>query len=240
MHCFALNAESLIDKAVDLIAVGGTFGGNRKPTKFLCLTLKLLQLQPEKEIIVEYITNEQYKYLRVLGVFYMRLTGKAVDVYQYLEPLLQDYRKIRIRDAMGKYSITHIDEIVHGLLTESHYFNISLPSLPSRWSLEKAGVLKPRESLLADLDDLDKEEQISPSPERADSSKHKKTSKSKTEEISNSKEMEKGQEKEKSRRYKSIFTKNPMAANEDGGRQEVLSIDETNKLREKLGLKKLV
>ena len=31
--------------------------------------LKLLQLQPEKEIIVEFIKNEDYKYVRVLGKF---------------------------------------------------------------------------------------------------------------------------------------------------------------------------
>ena len=31
--------------------------------------LKLLQLQPEKEIIVEFIKNEDYKYVRVLGEF---------------------------------------------------------------------------------------------------------------------------------------------------------------------------
>ena len=33
----------------------------------MCLMLKLLQLQPEKEIIVEFIRNEDYKYVRVLG-----------------------------------------------------------------------------------------------------------------------------------------------------------------------------
>ena len=33
----------------------------------MCLLLKLLQLQPEKEIIVEFIKNEDYKYVRVLG-----------------------------------------------------------------------------------------------------------------------------------------------------------------------------
>ena len=39
----------------------------RAPTEFMCLLLKLLQLQPEKEIIVEFIKNEDYKYVRVLG-----------------------------------------------------------------------------------------------------------------------------------------------------------------------------
>ena len=29
---------------------------------YICLVLKLLQIQPEKEIIVEFIKNEEYKY----------------------------------------------------------------------------------------------------------------------------------------------------------------------------------
>lgn len=66
-HCFGLTAESLVDKAVSLNYVGGTYGGQRKPTNFMCLVLKLLQLQPDKEIVVEFIKNEDYKYVRVLG-----------------------------------------------------------------------------------------------------------------------------------------------------------------------------
>jgi len=68
-HCFGLTAESLVDKAVALSHVGGTYGGQRKPTNFMCLLLKLLQLQPEKEIIIEFIKNEDYKYVRLLGAF---------------------------------------------------------------------------------------------------------------------------------------------------------------------------
>ena len=66
-HCFGLTAETLVDKAVQLDQVGGTYGGQVKPTNFMCLVLKLLQLQPEKEIIVEFIKNEDYKYVRLLG-----------------------------------------------------------------------------------------------------------------------------------------------------------------------------
>ena len=66
-HCFALTAEAVVDKAVAINSLGGTFGGARKPTKFVCLLLKLLQLQPDKEIIIEFIKNEDYKYVRVLG-----------------------------------------------------------------------------------------------------------------------------------------------------------------------------
>lgn len=60
-HCFALTADSLVEKAVDLKAVGGTFGGQRRPTPFLCLLLKMLQIQPEREIIREFILNDDHK-----------------------------------------------------------------------------------------------------------------------------------------------------------------------------------
>lgn len=59
-HCFALNAETLIDKALELKYVGGTYA-NTRPTEFLCLTLKMLQLQPQREIIMEYLRAEEFK-----------------------------------------------------------------------------------------------------------------------------------------------------------------------------------
>lgn len=59
--CFGLTAESLVDKAVAITHYGGMYGGLRKPTKFMCLILKMLQLQPEKEIVIEFIKNEDYK-----------------------------------------------------------------------------------------------------------------------------------------------------------------------------------
>lgn len=31
----------------------------------------------------------------MLGAFYLRLTGTDIDVYRYLEPLYNDYRKVR-------------------------------------------------------------------------------------------------------------------------------------------------
>lgn len=46
---------------MELKYVGGVFGGNIKPTPFLCLALKMLQIQPEKDIIVEFIKNEDFK-----------------------------------------------------------------------------------------------------------------------------------------------------------------------------------
>jgi pre-mRNA-splicing factor 38A len=148
-HCFALSAETLVDKAVDIQYVGGTYGGNRSPTPFICLILKMLQIQPDKEIIVELIKNEEYKYVRALGAFYMRLVGKPVDIYQYLEPLYNDYRKIRYRSHEG-FQITHMDEFVDKCLSDETFCDIALPSFPKRNVLEDNNFLAPRISVLDD------------------------------------------------------------------------------------------
>lgn len=60
-QCFGLTAETLVDKAMEIDHLGGTFGGNRKPTPFMCLVMKMLQIQPEKDIVVEFMKNEDYK-----------------------------------------------------------------------------------------------------------------------------------------------------------------------------------
>ncbi|CAD6568509.1 MAG: U4/U6-U5 snRNP complex subunit prp38 [Tremellales sp. Tagirdzhanova-0007] len=59
-QCFALTAESIIDKALELHAIGGVHD-RQIPTSFMCLTLKMLQLQPEKEILFEYLLAEEFK-----------------------------------------------------------------------------------------------------------------------------------------------------------------------------------
>lgn len=56
-----LLAELVVDKAVELKYIGGVSGGNIRPSPFLCLILKMLQICPEKDIIVEFIKNEEFK-----------------------------------------------------------------------------------------------------------------------------------------------------------------------------------
>jgi pre-mRNA-splicing factor 38A len=54
-QCFGLNAATLCDRAADLKFIGGTAGLMGKPTPFLCLAFKLLQLVPSKQVILEYL-----------------------------------------------------------------------------------------------------------------------------------------------------------------------------------------
>ncbi|EJD53394.1 PRP38-domain-containing protein, partial [Auricularia subglabra TFB-10046 SS5] len=147
-HCFALTAETLIDKTIELQYIGGVYG-NQRPTHFLCLLLKLLQIQPEKEILVEYLLADEFKYLRALAAMYIRMTFRPNEVYELLEPLLKDYRKLRVRSMSG-YTLTYFDAFVDDLLHEERVCDIILPRIPKREMLEEAKELGPRKSALLD------------------------------------------------------------------------------------------
>ncbi|KAI8423710.1 hypothetical protein MSG28_012741 [Choristoneura fumiferana] len=154
-ECFALTAELLVDKAMELRYVGGVHGGFIYPTPFLCLVLKMLQIQPEKDIVVEFIKNEEFKYVRALGAFYMRLTGTSVDCYKYLEPLFNDNRKLRRQNRVGQFEIVHVDEFIDELLREERLCDVILPRIQKRHVLEENNELDPKVSALED--DLDED-----------------------------------------------------------------------------------
>jgi len=151
-HCTLLNSALVLEKAVDdLKYVGGVYGGNIKPTPFICLALKLLQIQPQREIIYLYIEQRDFKYLRALGAFYLRLVGTPLEIYTKLEPLLRDYRKVRIMDRAHKFSVIHMDELIDNLLREERYFDVILPRLTKRIVLEENRDIEPYKSELEDL-----------------------------------------------------------------------------------------
>lgn len=151
--CFGLDTERLMELAVRLDHVGGTYA-NQKPTAFLCLLLRMLQLQPDTDVVLEFIQQEDFKYLRALGLFYFRLVGSpAASVYRALEPHLGDRRKLRLRQRNGTFALTHVDELVDQLLQEDRVYDIILPRLASRMVLEETEDLEPREPLLADFAD---------------------------------------------------------------------------------------
>lgn len=178
-QCFGLNAATLCDRAVELSSIGGTYGVSEKPTPFLCLAFKMLQLNPDRDIILEYlnftdpgsdeVTAEEpaengvvkshgdFKYLRALAAFYVRLTFEPVHVYKTLEPLLLDYRKLK-RRVRESFVLTYMDQFVDDLLTKDRVCGTSLWKLPSRQQLEDLDLLDERVSPLADeLEELDKD-----------------------------------------------------------------------------------
>jgi hypothetical protein len=145
--CAGLNEETLVDRAVELNHIGGTFGGNRTASDFLCLVLKMLQMKPEPDVVLEFIRQEDHKYARALGAYYWRMTAKPVSVYEELESILADRRKLRIRGIHG-WEMTTVDAFVEELLTKSHSCHLSLPTMPPRPTLERAELLQSRISSL--------------------------------------------------------------------------------------------
>ena len=68
----------------------------------------LLRMKPHWTLeplykVVELISLRGFppRYVRLLGAMYMRLTGTSVDCYKYLEPLYNDYRKIKSQNRNG-------------------------------------------------------------------------------------------------------------------------------------------
>lgn len=176
-ECFALSAELLVDKAMLMRFIGGVFGGNIKPTPFMCLTLKMLQIQPEKDIIVEFIKNEEFKYVRALGAFYMRLTGSSVDCYKYLEPLLADSRKLRRQNRDGQFELINMDEFIDSLLRDERVCDVILPRIQSRHVLEENNELETKVSILEEdieegVDSSDDEEPTDKRREKVHRDKH--------------------------------------------------------------------
>lgn len=144
-----MTSALVLERAVDdLKYVGGTYGSKIDPTPFLCLVLKLLQIQPQKEIIYLYIDQTDFKYLRALGAFYLRLVGRPVEIYTKLEPIYNDYRKLRMMDTGRKFSVIHMDEFIDDLLHKDKVFNIALPRLTKRIVLEENRDIEPYKSEL--------------------------------------------------------------------------------------------
>lgn len=152
--CVAVSFKVTVEKARSLQYVGGTFGSIQKPTPFICLLLKLLQLAPSYEDVQSCLTSSG-KYSAALGLFYARLAFSSHRVYELLEPFLLEYRRLRYRQIEGTYAVLYMDEFVERLLTEEMLFQVPLPHITRRSALVEMGHLKgPRLSpLLAELDD---------------------------------------------------------------------------------------
>ncbi|KAK4124926.1 PRP38-domain-containing protein [Parathielavia appendiculata] len=159
-QCFGINEADIVDRVVEHVDfIGGVTGTVQKPTPFLCLAFKLLQLAPGDDVLDEYLHHggDKFKYLRALAVFYIRLTRPDKDVYTKLEPFLEDRRKLRRKGKNGT-SLTYMDEFVDDLLTKDRVCSTSLWKMRRRDILEDLDILEPRVSPLGTLEDLLEEE----------------------------------------------------------------------------------
>ncbi|KCV72462.1 hypothetical protein, variant [Fonticula alba] len=143
-RCFGLNDADVVDRAAEITHIGGTYGHTNTATPFICLALKLLR-SPNRETLIAFIDQTHFKYLRALGAFVFRLIAPSADIYNYLEPLLIDLRKLRMRNQEGEFYLSFLDSFVDELLTETHVLGVPMPTLVQRHVLEAAGTLRPRD-----------------------------------------------------------------------------------------------
>lgn len=163
-QCFALNAETILDVAKGLDAVGFCYGGYSRPTEFLCLLMKLLQISPSLEIVRAYLefsdgrpSNDplvqvrDLRYMRALTAVYVRIVALPHLIYTLLEPLLSDYRKLFVLDSSGEYIEIRMDELIANLLDENNdsLYGFHLPTIPRRKVLEAKGTLEQYKSILS-------------------------------------------------------------------------------------------
>ncbi|CAD6443964.1 87ab3a5a-6e7e-4630-9432-9deb00e7fe2e-CDS [Sclerotinia trifoliorum] len=155
-QCFALNEADIVSRVVSHVTfIAGTYGDSQRPSPFLCLAFKLLQLGPSDDILQEYMGygGKKFKYLRALALFYWRMTRQAKDVFMVLEGYLDDRRKLRRKTRTGT-TLTFMDQFVDDLLTKDRVCGTTLWKMPKREILEDLEVLEPRISPLGDIEDL--------------------------------------------------------------------------------------
>ncbi|KAI1163747.1 PRP38 family-domain-containing protein [Nemania serpens] len=160
-QCFGVNEADVVDRvAAHVSFIGGTYGDQQKPSPFLCLAFKLLQLAPDDSVLEAYLAHggEKFKYLRALACFYVRLTRRAENVYRTLEPFLADGRKVR-RRGRGAPRLGFVDEFVDELLVKERVCGTTLWQMPKREVLEDLEVLEARVSPLGDIEELLGEEE---------------------------------------------------------------------------------
>ena len=135
-YCFGLNLVTLIDRVPNLKGVGGVYGMFREPSNFICLFLKLLELEPSKDVIYFILNTKswQMKHLRLMAALYVRFVFPPEEVYIILEDQLTYYFKIAVLREDG-YHVEHYDEVIYSFLKDKFWCGITLPPLTPRINL---------------------------------------------------------------------------------------------------------
>ena len=80
---------------------------------FLCTVVMLTWTCFSSSFLLNFNIISFFVWVQILGAFYLHLTGTNVDVYRYLEPLYNDYRKVRRKLPEGRKDPQHISGICH-------------------------------------------------------------------------------------------------------------------------------
>jgi pre-mRNA-splicing factor 38A len=130
--CADASFLDVVSLAADLEYIEGFIGEAGRPTPFVCLLLRLMQLQPTGELLDEMIRQDKLKYLKFIAITLVRLVEEdPTIVHAALDVGLAQYTSLRVRTESGEVSVMPFD-LVCEKLTSSSLFGIPLPSLLSR------------------------------------------------------------------------------------------------------------
>jgi len=161
-HLYLTNESTIlpvITQNVQYIAGVDSIG---RPSPFLQCLLRLLELEPAKEIINVYLDQlsyNEFKYLTALTLLYIRLVYPSEDIYNIFDKHAQDYRKLRFKlktpqfNAVQQpiyYKLGYMDEFIDDLLTQERVVDLILPRLIPRLSLVERGLVAPRQYFIDD------------------------------------------------------------------------------------------
>lgn len=121
--------------------IGGTDAGSR-PSPFLCCLVRLLELEPSRDIIDLYLRQNGYnefKYLTALALLYCRMVYGG-GFYDLHDEYILDYRKLRFKLKLPEfdngipvhYKSRHFDEWVDDLVESDRVVDIKTPYLAPR------------------------------------------------------------------------------------------------------------
>lgn len=164
-YCFGVNLVTFVDRAQMLQGVGGLYGPLKLPCNFLCLFLKLLELEPSHQAILYMLNCKcwQMKHLQLLAAFYVRFTFPCEQVYLNLEPMLQQYNQIAIMKTNG-WELSYFDLIIQSFLQDQFWCGVQMPPLTPRVGIEPR--ISPLSHLINQIhDDVFKELGMDPSGE---------------------------------------------------------------------------
>lgn len=164
-HLYLTNELTILPVIVS--NVNFIFGTNAtgSPSTFLSCLLRLLEIEPLKEVISVYLNQlgyNEFKYLTALILIYIRLVYTSEEVYVMFDEYLSDYRKLRMKlksptfgDNMipVHFTLTYIDVWIDDLLTKERVVDIILPRLVDRQTLVDRGVVAPRRYLVDESDE---------------------------------------------------------------------------------------
>lgn len=139
--CEPYEVTSVLNLANNLDHIGGVFS-NTKPCPFLCLVLKLLQIQPSLEVVLQQLSSKN-RYCSCLFALYLRMVAEPLVIYENLELMLACYSKVKMRKSDGTFYISTVDQFIDSLLQEDRVLDVILPRIQSREVFEEKGQLSP-------------------------------------------------------------------------------------------------